>query len=309
LKTARYKDFSEEYKKFLEESKAQFHKDKRASNQKVGGNKATLRKIITNDVDKNAHSKDGVLVITIKDTGIGIKDEDITKLFQPFVQINSASKIQGSGLGLWISNQLILAMNGQISLKSKFNLGTTFKVIIPSKVNFHRSFKGNALAPNLSKVNDGKHLLFSPIISPYSKISTSNFKTSYILVTYFNSKDKFLIDELFINEDSCFSFNRNIKIYDYEIGFKVIQEQKEMINSIILFSTSQFITSLYYINKIRESEKVHNIQFIPILIVGNENVKNHENDFRNFEIKNFVYDIFSIQSIAREYKIMIKQQM
>eukprot|EP00347_Sterkiella_histriomuscorum_P011325 403372884 len=76
----------------------------------------------------------GILKIIIQDSGIGIKEEDQKKLFQPFCQANKQiqSKFGGTGLGLWISNKLIQLMKGSQSLKSNLNVGTTFTIEIPT---------------------------------------------------------------------------------------------------------------------------------------------------------------------------------
>jgi|GEM_PF-4641305 len=69
----------------------------------------------------------------IQDTGIGIKPEDIDKLFIPFSQLDSSSTklYQGTGLGLAISKELANKMGGDITVSSTYGIGTTFRVSIP----------------------------------------------------------------------------------------------------------------------------------------------------------------------------------
>ena len=76
-----------------------------------------------------------MLLIEVNDTGIGIDAEDIKKLFQPFSQVNpnDTRKFGGAGLGLVICRKLTEMMGGKISLESKVNSGSTFKVAIPIK--------------------------------------------------------------------------------------------------------------------------------------------------------------------------------
>ncbi len=76
------------------------------------------------------------LVISVKDTGIGIKKEDIDKLFQKFerVDLQQNSTVEGSGLGLAITKSLLELMNGTIKVESVYGNGSTFTATIPQKV-------------------------------------------------------------------------------------------------------------------------------------------------------------------------------
>lgn len=76
------------------------------------------------------------LLFSVSDTGIGIKPEDINKLFQSFRQLDSKRNrnIEGTGLGLAISKQLITLMNGNISVESVYGEGSTFSFTVPQKV-------------------------------------------------------------------------------------------------------------------------------------------------------------------------------
>ena len=76
------------------------------------------------------------LVISVKDSGIGIKKEDIRKLYDAYnrFDIEKTNAIEGTGLGLPITKQLVELMGGIISVKSVYGEGTEFKVTIPQKV-------------------------------------------------------------------------------------------------------------------------------------------------------------------------------
>lgn len=72
--------------------------------------------------------------IKVSDEGIGIKEEDFDKIFTKFSRLDNplTRKVQGSGLGLYITKTLIRKMNGEISVNSTEN-GTTFEVLLPSE--------------------------------------------------------------------------------------------------------------------------------------------------------------------------------
>ena len=64
----------------------------------------------------------------VKDTGIGLKEEELNKLFQPFSQADGSTtrNFGGTGLGLVISKQLVELMNGKIWVKSQYAVGSSF---------------------------------------------------------------------------------------------------------------------------------------------------------------------------------------
>ena len=77
-----------------------------------------------------------ILKVFVEDTGIGIKKEDMGKLFQSFHQLDSKRNrnVEGTGLGLAISKQLISLMNGTIHVKSEYDKGSCFSFEIPQLV-------------------------------------------------------------------------------------------------------------------------------------------------------------------------------
>jgi signal transduction histidine kinase/FixJ family two-component response regulator/HPt (histidine-containing phosphotransfer) domain-containing protein len=66
--------------------------------------------------------------IIVKDTGIGIRDEDMIELFADFKQVDSLAnrKIEGTGLGLAITRKLVTSMDGDIIVESEYGKGSTF---------------------------------------------------------------------------------------------------------------------------------------------------------------------------------------
>ena len=72
--------------------------------------------------------------ITVADTGIGIKSDDIERLFKPFHQIDNglSRKYEGTGLGLSICRRLAELMGGDVGVKSEYGMGSTFWFTVPS---------------------------------------------------------------------------------------------------------------------------------------------------------------------------------
>ena len=77
-----------------------------------------------------------VLKAAVKDTGIGIRKEDLERIFNSFEQSDTFRnrKKEGSGLGLAISRQLILLMGGDIHVESEYQEGSTFRFEVPQRV-------------------------------------------------------------------------------------------------------------------------------------------------------------------------------
>lgn len=76
------------------------------------------------------------LVVTVKDTGCGIKPEDIPRLFQPFQQTRQGLAFTGasSGLGLFISRGIVRQMGGDMEVDSENGVGSEFRFVVPVTV-------------------------------------------------------------------------------------------------------------------------------------------------------------------------------
>ncbi|MDO8725147.1 MAG: PAS domain-containing sensor histidine kinase [Candidatus Methanoperedens sp.] len=85
--------------------------------------------IVTVSVNK----ENDMVKISVSDTGIGIKKEDIPRLFQTFEQLDTgiARKYEGTGLGLAITKKLVELHGGKIMVESKYGKGSTFTFLLP----------------------------------------------------------------------------------------------------------------------------------------------------------------------------------
>lgn len=99
------------------------------------------------------------LHIAVTDTGIGITPENMTKLFQPFVQIDSAlnRKYAGTGLGLALVKQIVELHGGRVGLTSELEVGSCFTVDLPYQIQVapdaYSASLAIAIEPDHSPVN------------------------------------------------------------------------------------------------------------------------------------------------------------
>jgi signal transduction histidine kinase/CheY-like chemotaxis protein len=80
-----------------------------------------------------------LLTMDVTDSGKGIKPEDMDRLFDEFTQLdlNANRGVEGTGLGLTITRNLVKAMNGDIDVQSEYKKGSTFTITIPQKIHLH----------------------------------------------------------------------------------------------------------------------------------------------------------------------------
>ena len=83
--------------------------------------------------------------IAIQDQGVGISDEHIEKIFDPYFSTKAKGVVKGTGLGLSISHSIISNHGGEITVTSRVGVGTTFHVLLPaSKASADRGRPVNA---------------------------------------------------------------------------------------------------------------------------------------------------------------------
>ena len=104
----------------------------------LGGNaiKYTKEGSITLSVTWEPQGEDGVLVIHMEDTGVGIRKEDLPYIFQSYGRLDRKANrhIEGTGLGLPICQKLTELMHGELGVDSTYGVGSNFWVRLPQKV-------------------------------------------------------------------------------------------------------------------------------------------------------------------------------
>jgi signal transduction histidine kinase/CheY-like chemotaxis protein len=113
--------------------------------------KYTQKGDVTLGLSATREGTDNVWIhIYVSDTGVGIKKEDIAKLFTDYSQVNTRTNryVQGTGLGLSITKKLVDLMNGEISVESEYGKGSTFRLRVLQGVVTEKTI-GEEVAGNL----------------------------------------------------------------------------------------------------------------------------------------------------------------
>lgn len=135
------------FKLLAEEKKLDLKIEIKDVPQYMIGDEKRIRQIIMNLLDNAikytdkgsiklyAGYREGRLNIVIEDTGMGIAEKDLEKIFSPFEQINESEFVKpGVGLGLAITRELVNFMGGEITVQSRYGLGSVFSVLVPLPV-------------------------------------------------------------------------------------------------------------------------------------------------------------------------------
>jgi len=81
-------------------------------------------------ITARVHWQDGTLTLSVADTGKGLSQENITRVFQPFVQLADRDHREGTGLGLPICKKLATLMGGELTVSSEVGVGSIFTMTL-----------------------------------------------------------------------------------------------------------------------------------------------------------------------------------
>lgn len=140
---------TEEVRSLAQERRLELHFKAEIQNPSIINDSLRLRQILVNllsnaikftetgsvEVEVSEVSQDQ-LMISVKDTGIGISQHDLKSIFEEFWQIDQtlAKKYAGTGLGLAITKSLVQLMQGTITVESQLGQGSNFRVLLPRQV-------------------------------------------------------------------------------------------------------------------------------------------------------------------------------
>lgn len=95
-----------------------------------------------------ATERDGLLLIDVRDTGVGIHEDELPRLFERFYKSDRARRSSGTGLGLAIAKHIVLTHGGHISATSALGKGSVFTVELPMEPRQRPSAGATASAPS-----------------------------------------------------------------------------------------------------------------------------------------------------------------
>ncbi|MCL1927787.1 MAG: ATP-binding protein [Treponema sp.] len=157
----------------------------------------------------------------IKDTGIGIREEDLEKLFSEYNQVDTHANrvIEGTGLGLSITKKLVELMDGEITVESEYGKGTTFHVRIRQGFVTDTTI-GKATVENLCsfRYSDKKKLIHEKLVRPnlsYAKVLlVDDLPTNLDVAAGMLRKYKMQVDCVTSGQDAVDRISAGDPVYD-----------------------------------------------------------------------------------------------
>ena len=178
------------------------------------------------------------LFISVADSGQGIKEEDMPKLFSSFEQVNTKKNHskEGTGLGLAISKQLINMMGGEIGVDSEFGKGTTFSF------NIHQGITDKTVMPNY---DDLKQALSEKKIAVAVKDEMLEASMRQLFATLGVSVADSALDKA--DYDICFTEESEINHISATTKYILVNPYDDIADrdSGIIFSKPLYISNLY----------------------------------------------------------------
>jgi CheY-like chemotaxis protein len=224
--------------------------------------------------------------ISVIDSGLGIKEEDLNRLFNAFLQVNSEAtrNKEGTGLGLTISKQLVEQMGGKITVESEYGNGSVFTLFIPQQ------------KQNEESIFDR----YEKIFEDAERCRDNNSLMDISIASVFNSKD---FPSLFGDTTEQISFyapNANILVVDdnavnlqvatgllsrFKVNVETCNSGKECLNLLFAENPNKFdivfmdhmmpeMDGIETLEKIREKEKELNVRQKQIVIALSANAMN-----------------------------------
>lgn len=198
------------------------------------------------------------VLISVRDTGIGISDKHLEKIFNRFAQADTSTtrNYGGTGLGLAITKQLIELMGGEIWIRSKVNEGSTFFVSLP--------LKDTDLTP----------ISVSMISKP--EIDTSSLDSLTLLLVEDIATNRKIIRHFLQNTDM-----RVIEAVNGQEALDKYIENRCMFDVILMDQEMPVMDGLQATRKIRQYEQENNIEPTPIVALSAHAFNQYKDELLN----------------------------
>jgi signal transduction histidine kinase/HPt (histidine-containing phosphotransfer) domain-containing protein len=272
--------------------------------------KYTMEGIIELDVRCNLSDNDNVLfTASVKDSGIGIKNENISDLFSDYVQMDVKTNrtVEGTGLGLPITKMITEMMSGTISVESEYGKGSVFTVSIPLKLT-NSDVIGPDVADKLKTLeyHAGKRnkKLISRITMPYAHV--------------------LIVDDTLINLDVAKGMMKpyKMKIDTLSGGIAAIdavREEKIKYNAIFMDHMMPIMDGVEAVRIIREEIGTEYAKTVPIIALTANALSGNEEMFLSKGFQAFIpkpIEVSRLDAVINEWirdeeqeKLYIDQQI
>ncbi|MDR0709661.1 MAG: response regulator, partial [Spirochaetaceae bacterium] len=213
--------------------------------------------------ERNFAEKNFLLKIAVEDCGVGIREEDLDKVFGEFTQVDMAANrgIEGTGLGLTITKRLCRAMGGDVAVNSTYGKGSVFTVRIPQKI-----YSGECFAA--VEAPEEKPVLIYDNRTVYTDSlcwSLDNLGVSYTLVT----EEEEFFDHLKREDDPAY------KKYTFVFAAQALYEQVRS-----ALDDGKIGPRLVLLAEHGSESGIHNIRFLslPVHTLSIANLLNHKTE-------------------------------
>lgn len=224
--------------------------------------------------------------ISVIDSGLGIKEEDLNRLFNAFQQVNSEAtrNKEGTGLGLTISKQLVEQMGGKITVESEYGNGSVFTLFIPQqKQNAENIFdRYEKIFENAERCRDNNSLMDISIASVFnSKDFSSLFGDTTEQISFYAPNANILVvDDNAVNLQVATGL-----LSRFKVNVETCNSGKESLNLLFAENPNKFdivfmdhmmpkMDGIETLEKIREKEKELNVRQKQIVIALSANAMN-----------------------------------
>ncbi|MDR0322136.1 MAG: response regulator [Treponema sp.] len=235
------------------------------------------------------------LVVSIKDTGIGIKREDISSLFADYTQmdVRNNREIGGTGLGLSIAKMIVDMMGGSISVESEYGKGSTFTVKLPQKL-INNEVVGDDTVNELKKL---KHNVKTA--KDRKRLHRINMRYANVLV----------VDDMLTNIDVAKAMLKPYKmrvdsVTSGQDAIDAVREEKVKYDAIFMDHMMPKMDGIEALQFIREKLETKYAKTVPIIALTANAIAGSEEMFLKSGFQAFVpkpIDVSRLDAVLRQW--------